>query len=51
MKTTVIIGSGFSSLASACYMAKAGNKGDGFKNEQLGEELHDEIDGYKFVFG
>ena len=50
MKTTVIIGSGFSSLASACYMAKAGLQSDGFrKNEQLGGRASMmEIDGYKF---
>ena len=53
MKTTVIIGSGFSSLASACYMAKAGYKVTVLeKNEQLGGRASMmEIDGYKFDMG
>ena len=37
MKSVIIIGSGFSSLASACYMAKAGYQVTVLeKNEQLG---------------
>lgn len=53
MKTTVIIGSGFSSLASACYMAKAGYRVTVLeKNEQLGGRASMmEIDGYKFDMG
>ena len=53
MKTIVIIGSGFSSLASACYMAKAGYKVTVLeKNEQLGGRASMmEIDGYKFDMG
>jgi len=53
LKTTVIIGSGFSSLASACYMAKAGYKVTVLeKNEQLGGRASMmEIDGYKFDMG
>lgn len=50
MKTVIIIGSGFSSLASACYMAKAGYKVTVLeKNEQLGGRASLwEKDGYKF---
>ena len=53
MKTVIIIGSGFSSLASACYMAKAGYKVTVLeKNEQLGGRASLwEKDGYKFDMG
>lgn len=53
MKRVVIIGSGFSSLASACYMAKAGyNVTVLEKNEQLGGRASMmEKDGYKFDMG
>lgn len=53
MKSVVIIGSGFSALASACYMAKAGWAVDLLeKNEQLGGRASLlEIDGYKFDMG
>ena len=37
MQTITIIGSGFSSLSAACYLAKAGNKVTIYeKNDQLG---------------
>lgn len=53
MKKVVIIGSGFSSLASACYMAKAGYEVTVLeKNEQLGGRASMiEIDGFKFDMG
>lgn len=53
MKKVVIIGSGFSALASACYMAKAGYKVQVLeKNEQLGGRASLlEIDGFKFDMG
>ena len=53
MKKVVIIGSGFSALASACYMAKAGYSVQVLeKNEQLGGRASLlEIDGFKFDIG
>lgn len=53
MKSVIIIGSGFSSLASACYMAKAGYKVTVLeKNEQLGGRASLwEKDGYRFDMG
>lgn len=53
MKKVVIIGSGFSALASACYMAKAGYSVQVLeKNEQLGGRASLlEIDGFKFDMG
>lgn len=53
LKKVVIIGSGFSSLASACYMAKAGYEVTVLeKNEQLGGRASMiEIDGFKFDMG
>lgn len=53
MKKAVVVGSGFSALASACYMAKAGYKVLVLeKNEQLGGRASMmEIDGYKFDMG
>lgn len=53
MKKAVVIGSGFSSLASACYMAKAGYKVTVLeKNEQLGGRASMmEIDGFRFDMG
>ncbi|QDP84232.1 phytoene desaturase [Chryseobacterium sp. SNU WT5] len=53
MKKVVIIGSGFSAIASACYMAKAGYAVQVLeKNEQLGGRASLlEIDGFKFDMG
>ncbi|WP_459926245.1 phytoene desaturase family protein [Flavobacterium covae] len=53
MKKAVIIGSGFSSLTAACYMAKAGYSVQVVeKNEQLGGRASMmEIDGFKFDMG
>ena len=53
MKSVVIIGSGFSSLASAAYMAKVGYKVTVLeKNEQLGGRASVlEMDGYRFDMG
>ena len=53
MKNVIIIGSGFSSLASACYMAKAGFEVTVLeKNEQIGGRASLlEIDGFKFDMG
>lgn len=53
MKKVVIIGSGFSAIASACYMAKAGYSVQVLeKNEQLGGRASLlEIDGFKFDMG
>lgn len=53
MGKVVVIGSGFSSLASACYMAKAGYEVVVLeKNEQLGGRASMiEKDGYKFDMG
>ncbi len=53
MKKVVIIGSGFSAIASACYMAKAGFAVKVLeKNEQLGGRASLlEIDGFKFDMG
>ncbi len=53
MKSTVIIGSGFSALASACYMAQAGWSVDVLeKNEQIGGRASLlEIEGYQFDMG
>lgn len=53
MKTVIVIGSGFSSLASACYLAKAGYKVTVLeKNEQLGGRASLwEKDGYRFDMG
>ncbi|WP_375605022.1 phytoene desaturase family protein [Flavobacterium davisii] len=53
MKKVVIIGSGFSSLTAACYMAKAGYSVTVIeKNEQLGGRASMmEIEGYKFDMG
>lgn len=53
MKKVIIIGSGFSALASACYMAKAGYSVQVLeKNEQLGGRASLlEIEGFKFDMG
>lgn len=53
MRNVVIIGSGFSSLASAAYMAKAGYKVKVLeKNEQIGGRASMwEKDGYRFDMG
>ncbi|QYS85835.1 phytoene desaturase [Flavobacterium oreochromis] len=53
MKKVVIIGSGFSSLTAACYMAKAGYSVVVVeKNEQLGGRASMiEIEGFKFDMG
>lgn len=53
MKKVIIIGSGFSALAAACYMAKAGYAVTVLeKNEQLGGRASLlEIDGFKFDMG
>ncbi|MFT3919370.1 phytoene desaturase family protein [Cloacibacterium sp.] len=53
MKNVIIIGSGFSALASACYMAKAGFAVTVLeKNEQIGGRASLlEIDGFKFDMG
>ena len=53
MKKVIIIGSGFSALASACYMAKANYAVTVLeKNEQLGGRASLlEIDGFKFDMG
>ena len=53
MKNVVVIGSGFSSIASACYMAKAGYSVTVLeKNEQIGGRASMlEIDGFKFDMG
>lgn len=53
MKKTLIIGSGFSAIASACYMAKAGYDVTVIeKNEQIGGRASLwEKDGFKFDMG
>lgn len=53
MKKVIIIGSGFSAIASACYMAKAGFSVQVLeKNEQVGGRASLlEIDGFKFDMG
>lgn len=53
MKKVLIIGSGFSAIASACYMAKAGFSVQVLeKNEQLGGRAALlEIEGFKFDMG
>ena len=53
MKKVIIIGSGFSAIASACYMAKAGYSVQVLeKNDQLGGRASLlEIDGFKFDMG
>ena len=53
MKKVIIIGSGFSALAAACYMAKANYSVTVLeKNEQLGGRASLlEIDGFKFDMG
>src|SRR5690606_9993811 len=53
MKKVIVLGSGFSSLASACYMAKAGYDVTVIeKNEQIGGRASMlEIDGFKFDMG
>ena len=53
MKNVVVIGSGFSSIASACYMAKVGYSVTVLeKNEQIGGRASMlEIDGFKFDMG
>ena len=53
MKNVVVIGSGFSSIASACYMVKAGYSVTVLeKNEQIGGRASMlEIDGFKFDMG
>ena len=53
MKKVIIIGSGFSSLASACYMAKAGFHVTVLeKNEQIGGRASlMELGGFKFDMG
>ena len=53
MKNVIIIGSGFSSLASACYMAKAGFEVTVLeKNDQIGGRASMlEMQGFKFDMG
>ena len=53
MKSVIIIGSGFSSIASACYLAQAGHKVTVLeKNEQLGGRASLwEKDGFRFDMG
>ena len=53
MKNVIIIGSGFSSLSAACYMASAGYKVTVLeKNEQIGGRASLwEKDGYRFDMG
>lgn len=53
MKSVIIIGSGFSSIASACYLAKSGHKVIVLeKNEQLGGRASLwEKDGFRFDMG
>ena len=53
MKKVIIIGSGFSAIAAACYMARAGYSVQVLeKNEQLGGRASIlEIDGFKFDMG
>jgi phytoene desaturase len=53
MKNVVIIGSGFSAIAAACYMAKANyNVKVLEKNEQLGGRASMlELEGFKFDMG
>ena len=53
MKKAIIIGSGFSSLSAACYLAKSGlNVTVLEKNEQLGGRASMmEIDEFKFDMG
>lgn len=53
MKKVIIIGSGFSAIAAACYMAKANHQVTVLeKNEQLGGRASLlEIDGFKFDMG
>ncbi len=53
MKKTIIIGSGFSSLSAACYMAAAGHKVEIHeKNNQLGGRARQYVhDGFKFDMG
>ena len=53
MKKAIIIGSGFSSLSAACYLAKSGfNVTVLEKNEQIGGRASLlEVDGFKFDMG
>lgn len=53
MKKVIVLGSGFSSLASACYMAQAGFDVTVIeKNEQIGGRASMlEMDGFKFDMG
>lgn len=53
MEKTIIIGSGFSSLAAACYLAKAGHEVHVFeKNDQLGGRARSWTkDGFTFDMG
>lgn len=53
MKKVVVIGSGFSSLSVACYMANAGHKVSVFeKNKSIGGRARQfERDGFKFDMG
>ena len=54
MKTTIaIIGSGFSSLSAACYLAKAGNKVTVYeKNSMVGGRARQlKRDGFTFDMG
>ena len=53
MKNIIIIGSGFSSLSSACHLAKAGNKVTILeKNTTIGGRARQfEKDGFKFDMG
>lgn len=53
MKKVIVLGSGFSSLASACYMAKAGYDVTVIeKNEQIGGRASMlEMNGFKFDMG
>jgi phytoene desaturase len=53
MKKTVVIGSGFSSLSAACYMAKAGYDVSIYeKNKEIGGRAREfRVDGFRFDMG
>jgi phytoene desaturase len=53
MKKTVVIGSGFSSLSTACYMAKAGYDVSIYeKNKEIGGRAREfRVDGFRFDMG
>jgi phytoene desaturase len=53
MKNIIIIGSGFSSLSAACYLAKAGNYVQVFeKNESVGGRARQlKKEGFTFDMG